>query len=163
MSEGLNRAQILGNLGAHPELRYTAQGRAVMQLRIATTTGWTDRESGQREEHTEWHNVVVWGKQAEALAKFIRKGDQIFAEGELRTDKYEKDGATRYVTKIQAQRLVLCGRPRDAQSQPDNDGSAPRGTPPPRGAAPPRGAPPSPARGQPLGDEGGPPDDDIPF
>jgi single-strand DNA-binding protein len=108
MAEGLNRVMLLGNLGADPELRYTKGGQAVMQLRLATTERFKD-QSGNWSDRTEWHSVVVWGKRAEGLSKFLRKGSSIFVEGSLRTTSWEKDGQKHYKTEVNAREVLLAG------------------------------------------------------
>ncbi len=108
MAEGLNRVMLFGNLGAEPELRFTKGGQAVMQLRLATTERFKD-QSGTWTDRTEWHSVVVWGKRAEALSKFLRKGSSIFVEGSLRTTNWEKDGQKHYKTEVNAREILLTG------------------------------------------------------
>jgi single-strand DNA-binding protein len=108
MSEGLNRAALLGNLGADPELRATQSGTSVLRLRVATTSSYVDRDK-ERHERTDWHDVVLFGKRAEALGRVLRKGERVYVEGELRTSSYEKDGEKRYRTEVHAQHVVLCG------------------------------------------------------
>src|SRR5512147_425869 len=109
MAEGLNRVMLLGNLGADPELRMTSGGQAVLKLRLATSETYLDKNR-QRQERTEWHNVVIWGKRAEALAKILTKGTRIFVEGGLRTSSYEdRDGNKRYRTEVVATNLILAG------------------------------------------------------
>ena len=109
MAEGLNKVMLLGNLGQDPELRLTQGGQALLKLRIATTESYQDK-SGQRQEKTEWHSVTLWGKRAEALAKFLTKGTTVFVEGSLRTDSYEKNGEKRYQTVVNASNIILAGR-----------------------------------------------------
>jgi single-strand DNA-binding protein len=109
MAEGLNRVMLLGNLGADPELRYTQGGQAVLNMRIATTESYLDKDKVRR-ERTDWHNVVVWGKRGEALGKFLTKGTTIFIEGSIRTSSYDdKEGNKRYKTEIHAQNVILAG------------------------------------------------------
>ncbi len=109
MAESLNRVMLLGNLGADPELRTTSGGQAVLKFRIATTESYLDRNR-TRQEKTEWHNVVVWGKRAEGLAKILNKGSRLFVEGSLRTSSYEdRDGNKRYKTEVNALNVILCG------------------------------------------------------
>jgi len=109
MADGLNRVMLLGNLGADPELRSTSGGQAVLKLRLATTESYLDRNK-TRQDRTEWHSVVVWGKRAEALSRILNKGSKLFIEGGLRTSSYEdKEGNKRYKTEIHAQNIVLCG------------------------------------------------------
>lgn len=107
LANGLNRVMLLGNLGADPELRMTNSGSAVLKMRIATTESYLDRNR-QRMERTEWHNVVVWGRRAEGLAKFLTKGMNVFVEGGLRTSSYDdRDGNRRYKTEIVAKNVVV--------------------------------------------------------
>src|SRR5690349_18245549 len=109
MAEGLNRVMLLGNLGADPELRMTSGGQAVLKLRLATSETYVDKNR-QRQERTEWHNVVIWGKRAEALAKILTKGTRIFVEGGLRTSSYEdRDGNKRYRTEVVSSNILLQG------------------------------------------------------
>ena len=109
MAEGLNRVMLLGNLGADPELRMTSGGQAVLKMRLATSETYFDKNR-VKQERTEWHNVVVWGKRAEALGKFLTKGSRLFIEGGLRTSNYEdRDGNKRYRTEIVANNIILSG------------------------------------------------------
>lgn len=109
MAEGLNRVMLLGNLGADPELRFTQGGQAVLNLRLATTESYLDRDR-VRKERTDWHNVVIWGKRGEALAKILGKGSTIFIEGSLRTSSYDdKEGNKRYKTEVVANNVILAG------------------------------------------------------
>lgn len=112
MAEGFNRVMLLGNLGSDPELRFTQGGQAVLNLRLATTESYLDKDKVRR-ERTDWHNVVVWGKRGEALAKILGKGSSLFIEGSLRTSSYDdRDGNKRYKTEIIASNVVLAGRSR---------------------------------------------------
>jgi single-strand DNA-binding protein len=109
MAEGLNRVMLFGNLGADPELRMTSGGQAVLKLRLATSETYLDRNK-VRQERTEWHSVVVWGKRAEGLAKILSKGSRLFIEGGLRTSSYDdKEGHKRYKTEIVANNIILGG------------------------------------------------------
>ena len=108
--DGLNRVMLLGNLGADPELRFTQSGQAVLNMRLATTETYLNKDK-ERVERTDWHNVVVWGKRGEALAKFLTKGSSVFIEGSLRTSSYDdKEGNKRYKTEINANNIILTGR-----------------------------------------------------
>ncbi len=105
----VNKVILVGNLGRDAELRYTQGGAAMATLNLATTEVWTDK-SQQRQEKTEWHRVVLWGKQAETLSEYLTKGKQVYVEGRLQTRQWDdKDGNTRYTTEIRADRVVLIG------------------------------------------------------
>ncbi len=105
----VNKAILIGNLGKDPEVRFTSTGRAVARFPIATSEVWTDAE-GNRQERTEWHNIVVWGKQGETCGQYLAKGRQVFVEGSIRTRSYDdKSGNKRYVTEIVAQRIRFLG------------------------------------------------------
>ena len=105
----LNKVMLIGNLGKDPEVRFTGGGRAVARFPLATSEVWNDAE-GQRQERTEWHNVVVWGKQAETCGQYLAKGRQVFVEGSVRTRQYDdKEGNRRYITEIIAQRVQFLG------------------------------------------------------
>ncbi|WP_394850723.1 single-stranded DNA-binding protein [Pendulispora brunnea] len=125
MAEGLNKVLLLGNLGADPELRVTPGGQAILKLRLATTETYLDRNNA-RQERTEWHQVTVWGKRGEALAKILSKGSSIFVEGSLRTSSYEKDGEKRYRTDIVANNIILAGGRRGGGDQPYEGGGGGR-------------------------------------
>ena len=105
----VNKVILVGNLGRDAELRYTPGGAAVATLNLATTEVWNDRNQ-QRQEKTEWHRVVVWGKQAESLQEYLTKGKQIYVEGRLQTRQWDdKDGNKKYTTEIKADRITLLG------------------------------------------------------
>jgi single-strand DNA-binding protein len=107
----LNKVLLIGNVGQDPEVRRTEAGTAVVNLSVATTARWTDRKDGDRKERTEWHRVVVWGRQAEVAGEFLQKGAAVFIEGSLQTREWEdRDGNTRHTTEVRAQRLQLLGR-----------------------------------------------------
>ena len=139
----VNKVILVGNLGRDAELRYTPGGAAVATINRATTEVWNDK-AGQRQEKTEWHRVVLWGKSAESLSEYLTKGKQIYVEGRLQTRQWDdKDGNKRYTTEIRGDRIVLLG-------------GGGRGTTVDRGDS--MGAhPPSPEVTEPLTD------DDIPF
>lgn len=105
----VNKVILVGNLGKDPEVRFTPSGRAVAKFPLATKESWTDQENS-RQERTEWHNVVVWGKQAELCGQYLAKGRQAYIEGAIRSRSYDdKDGNKRYVTEIVAQRIQFLG------------------------------------------------------
>jgi single-strand DNA-binding protein len=105
----VNKVILVGNLGRDAELRYTPGGAAVATLNLATTEVWNDKQQ-QRQEKTEWHRVVLWGKQAESLQEYLTKGKQIYVEGRLQTRQWDdKDGNKRYTTEIKADRITLLG------------------------------------------------------
>ena len=108
MSEGLNKVMLLGNLGADPELRLTPSGQAVLNMRLATTETYLDKNQ-VRQERTEWHSVALWGKRAEALARLLSKGSRVLVEGRLHTSSYEKDGVKRTRTEVVATDLWFAG------------------------------------------------------
>ncbi|HEX6464155.1 MAG TPA: single-stranded DNA-binding protein [Vicinamibacterales bacterium] len=104
----VNKVILVGNLGRDAELRYTPGGAPVATLNLATTEVWNDKTSGQKQEKTEWHRVVLWGKSAEALSEYLTKGKQIYVEGRLQTRKWQdKDGNDKYSTEIRSDRIVL--------------------------------------------------------
>jgi len=151
MAEGLNRVLLLGNLGADPELRSTAGGQSVLKFRLATTESYLDRNR-TRQERTEWHNVVIWGRRAEGLAKILNKGTRLCVEGSLRTSSYDdRDGNKRYRTEVIGNNVVLCG----GRGSPN----APREEEPSNAPAAGQSA----AAGYEDADYGGGSDDDFPF
>lgn len=110
MARGINKVIIVGNLGADPETRYTGSGTAITSLRLATSEAWTDKQSGEKQERTEWHRVKLFGKLAEIAGEYLKKGRQVYIEGSLRTDKYtDKDGIERYSTDIIANEMQMLG------------------------------------------------------
>lgn len=114
--EGLNRVELLGSLGADPELRFTQSGQAILNMRVATTERYQNKDK-EWCERTEWHNVTLWGKRGEALAKILQKGAQVFVEGSLHTSSYEKEGEKRYKTEVNARNVILCGGKRAESSE----------------------------------------------
>ena len=109
MSRSVNKAIIVGNLGADPDVRSTNSGTRVANLSVATSRRWNDRQ-GQQQEKTEWHRIVLWDKLAEIGERYLKKGDQVYIEGEIEYRQYEdKDGVTKYMTEIRARELVMMG------------------------------------------------------
>ncbi|HEX9367586.1 MAG TPA: single-stranded DNA-binding protein [Vicinamibacterales bacterium] len=106
----MNKVILVGNLGRDAELRYTPGGAPVATLNLATTEVWNDKTSGQKQEKTEWHRIVLWGKSAESLSEYLTKGKQIYVEGRLQTRKWQdKDGHDKYTTEVRGDRIVLLG------------------------------------------------------
>ncbi|AKT39230.1 single-stranded DNA-binding protein [Chondromyces crocatus] len=118
MSDGMNKVMLLGNLGADPELRYTASGVPLLSLRLATNETFLDRQR-EMQERTEWHNVVMWGSRAEPLSRLLSKGDCVLIEGSLRTTSFDKDGLKRWRTEVVARELRFTGR-RQPPALPDD-------------------------------------------
>lgn len=109
MAKSLNKALLFGNLGQDPEVKHTADGTAVCNLRIATNESYKDA-AGEWQERTEWHNAVCFGRQAEVAGEYLRKGSSVLVEGKLQTRSYEKDGVTRYSTEVKVRDLILGGK-----------------------------------------------------
>ena len=155
----VNRVILIGNLGKDPEVRYTSGGQAVANLRIATSRSWTDKASGQRKEETEWHDVEVWGKQAEQCGEYLAKGRQVYVEGRLKTDKWQdkQTNQERSKVKVVAEAVrFLGGR---GAAGPGGPGGGSR---PPQEDGPPGGFEDDGGHGGGSGGGGGGPDD-IPF
>jgi single-strand DNA-binding protein len=112
MARGINKVILIGNLGADPETRHTAGGNAVTTLSLATSESWRDRQSGEMQEKTEWHRVVMFSKLAEIAGEYLRKGSKVYIEGRIQTRKWQdKDGQDRYTTEIVANEMqMLDGR-----------------------------------------------------
>lgn len=109
MAKSLNEVRLIGHIGADPETRYQGNGKAVTEMRLATTDSWKD-EHGQKQERTEWHRVAFFGKLAEIAGEYLSKGRQVFIAGELRTDKFtDREGVERYSTKVVANDLIMLG------------------------------------------------------
>lgn len=126
MSRGINKVILVGNLGKDPETRYMPNGKAVTNFSIATSEGWTDRATGDKQERTEWHNVVLFEKLAEVAAEYLRKGSQVYVEGSLRTRKWQdKEGKDRYTTEIVGRELQMLGGRRDETSETPQKASVP--------------------------------------
>ncbi|MEO8700662.1 MAG: single-stranded DNA-binding protein [Kofleriaceae bacterium] len=166
MAGGVNKVILVGHLGADPDMRYTPSGQGVCELRLATSESWNDK-NGQRQERTEWHRIVVWGKRAEVCSKYLSKGRQVFVEGRIQTRNYDdKDGNKRYITEIIANDVQFLGGGGREGGAPGGGGGGGGGG---RSDGPP---PPSDGDfggfgggggGGGGGGAGGGPDDDIPF
>ena len=110
MARGVNKAILIGNLGNDPDMRYTAGGAAVANISIATAESWRDKETGEQQERTEWHRVVFFGRLAEIVGEYLRKGSQVYVEGRIQTRKWQdKEGQDRYTTEIVANELQMLG------------------------------------------------------
>ena len=97
---GTNKVILVGNLGQDPDVKYTPGGAAVTTLRIATSESWKDKDTGNDQERTEWHRVVLWRRLAEIAGEYLKKGSKVYIEGSLQTRKWEQDGITRYTTEV---------------------------------------------------------------
>lgn len=129
--KGVNKVIIVGNLGNDPETRYTASGTAITEISVATSEQWTDKQSGEKQEKTEWHRIVFFGRLAEIAGEYLAKGSKVYVEGSLTTEKYtDKQGVEKYSTKIKGQELQMLGdkpgteRGERQQSSPDRRESA---------------------------------------
>ncbi|MFZ9050011.1 MAG: single-stranded DNA-binding protein [Steroidobacteraceae bacterium] len=156
MARGINKVILVGHLGQDPQTRAMPSGKSVVNLRLATTDQWRDRQTGENKENTEWHTVVMFDRLAEIAAEYLRKGSQVYVEGKLRTRKWQdKDGHDRYSTEIVANEMQMLGGRGGGQSQGGGGG----------GGYEPREAPAREAAqggGRPAGG-GDEFDDDIPF
>jgi len=122
----VNKVILVGNLGRDPEIRYTTNGTAVANFPIATTDRWTDQASGDRKERTEWHRIVVWGKQAEIAGEYLRKGKQVYIEGSLQTREWtDREGNKRYTTEVKAQIFQMLGSRQDAPASDERATASP--------------------------------------
>ena len=113
MVRGVNKVILVGNCGQDPETRYTANGSAITNISIATSESWKDKQTGEKQERTEWHNVTFFGRLGEIAGEYLKKGSQVYIEGSLRTEKWQdKQGNDRYTTKVIASEMqMLGGRP----------------------------------------------------
>ncbi len=139
---GINKVILIGNLGADPEVRYMANGSAVANLRIATSESWRDKQSGEQQERTEWHRVVLYGKLGEIAGEYLKKGSKVYIEGRLQTRKWQgQDGQDRYTTEIVANDMqMLDSRGAGTGSFPD-EGQGRSGGPSRQQQAPSSGGP----------------------
>lgn len=130
MSKGVNKVILIGNLGQDPEIRFTDTGSAIANYTVATSETWKDK-NGEKQERTEWHRVVSFGKLAEIVGEYCKKGQKIYVEGSLRTREWEKDGVKRYSTEIIADQMqMLSGREASNDAPPakaNHPRSAPKG------------------------------------
>jgi single-strand DNA-binding protein len=159
MAGGVNKVILIGNLGADPEVRFTPSGQAVANFRIATSESWMDKQ-GQKQERTEWHRIVVWGKQAELCGEYLAKGRQCFVEGRLQTREWtDKENKKNYTTEVVASHVVFLGGRGEGAGAGQGGRGKSRGGPDDLGPPPPGMEEPS-HGGSPSGGVG---EDDIPF
>jgi single-strand DNA-binding protein len=155
MARGINKVILVGNLGQDPETRYMPSGKAVSNIRIATSEGWKDKQTGDMQERTEWHSVVLFDKLGEIAAEYLRKGSQVYIEGSLRTRKWQdKEGKDRYTTEIVARDMQMLGARGGAGGGEGRAERRPAAGGEDRGSSAPSSPPPS---------DDGQFDDDIPF
>ena len=120
----LNMVQLIGRLGADPEMKYTAGGEAIANLRVATGEKWKDKQTGEGKERTEWHRVVFFGRIAEVAGEYLQKGSQVYIQGQLRTRKWEdNDGNTRYSTEVNGRVMNMLGGKPSGSTQSDSGGA----------------------------------------
>lgn len=118
MAKGINKVILVGSLGQDPETRYNQSGSAITNISIATNESWTDKQSGQKQERTEWHRVVFFNRLAEIAGEYLRKGSQVYVEGSLRTRKWQdQQGQDRYTTEVVASEMQMLGGKQDGQGQ----------------------------------------------
>ncbi|MDX1537281.1 single-stranded DNA-binding protein [Arsukibacterium sp.] len=128
MARGINKVILIGNLGADPEVRYMPQGGAVANMTLATSESWTDKNTNEKKEQTEWHRVVIYQRLAEIAGEYLRKGSKVYIEGKLKTRKWtDKDGVERYTTEIVANELQMLDGRGDGQQQGSGMGGGQQG------------------------------------
>ena len=116
MGRGINKAVIVGTLGKDPEIKYASNGNAVVNISVATNESWKDRQTGEAQERTEWHRIVMFGKLGEIASQYLKKGSQAYFEGKIKTSKWQDDnGNDRYSTQIVANEMEMLGRRTDAE------------------------------------------------
>ena len=115
MAKSINKVILIGNLGNDPEMRFTNSGKAVANLSLATSDSWTDKNTGEKKERTEWHRVVAFDKLAEIMGEYLKKGSKVYIEGRLQTKEWEKDGVKRYTTEILANDMAMLDSKGDNQ------------------------------------------------
>jgi single-strand DNA-binding protein len=122
MARGINKVILIGNVGADPEVRFMPNGDAVCNITLATSDQWKDKQTGQPQEKTEWHRIVFFGRIAEVIGEYVRKGSKLYIEGRLQTREWEKEGVKRYTTEIvvdvRGQMQLLDGAPQGQQQSP---------------------------------------------
>jgi len=119
----INKVMIIGTLGRDPEMRYLPNGNAVCSMSLATDEGYKDKNTGQQVDKTEWHKVEAFGRLAEIMGEYLKKGSKCYVEGKLKTDEYEKDGIKRYSTKIVANEMTMLDSKQDNQQQGQQQGA----------------------------------------
>lgn len=154
---GVNKVILIGNLGRDPEIRYTPDGMAIANVTVATTDYWNDRNTGERQERTEWHRVVFFRKLAEIVEQYLKKGSKIYVEGRLQTRSWEQEGVKRYTTEVIANEMTMLDSRGDAGG---GGGSFEQRQPPAAGGGQQEKA--AADQGQPSGFDNFD-DDDIPF
>jgi single-strand DNA-binding protein len=160
MARGVNKVILVGNLGKDPEVKYTASGAAVTNITIATSESWNDKQTGEKQDKTEWHRVVFFRRLAEIAGEYLRKGSQVYIEGKLQTRKWQdQNGQDRYTTEIVANEMQMLGSRggESAARPPAGGGGGFRANPPAQQAQQPQQ---SPAQSSTSSDFA---DDDIPF
>ena len=166
MARGINKVILVGNLGADPDTRHMPSGKAVTNIRIATSESWKDKQTGDQQERTEWHGIVLYDKLGEIAAEYLRKGSQVYIEGSLRTRKWQdKEGKDRYTTEIIARDMQMLGG-RGGSGGGSGGGGGGGGGGGFGGDEQPRRAKPAQQEDRsspPPADDGGGFDDDIPF
>lgn len=129
MARGVNKVILIGNLGQDPVVKYTQSGAAVANISIATSESWKDKQTGEQQERTEWHRVVMFNRLGEIAGEYLRKGSRVYIEGKLQTRSWEQDGQTKYITEIVAREMQMLsgkgesGQPPAAQPQPQKQHS----------------------------------------
>lgn len=119
MARGVNKVILIGNLGNDPDTRYTQGGSAIANISLATTSSWTDKNTGDKQERTEWHRVVFFGRLAEIASEYLRKGSGVYVEGRLQTRKWQdQNGNDRYTTEVVANEMQMLGGRGDAGDSP---------------------------------------------
>lgn len=154
---GVNKVILVGHLGKDPEVRTLENGAKVANFSMATTESYKDKNTGERVDNTEWHNIVVWRGLADVAERFLKKGSLIYIEGKLQTRSYEKDGVTRYSTDIQARELTMLGKKGDNPGAQGNQGGGNYNAP----QTP--SAPSTPSSPQAFESNANDNDDDLPF